>query len=306
MNLGDAFDSEEEFFDENQDASLTELFVPESTLEFNPQHEIGEQSHPSDVSLAGYEPDLRPSISDGQTGSSLERENLSAYTLTIDAHKDYTLADDIKLFGRALFGDKSSEVEAWQMANRKRVPQGVQNFVGGVSEKRRSVNQVFKDTKDKLDNPVTDFLLPDSIEGAFVDTALFFSGGSLARKGQVWLFREVGAMKGATIARNGGKYAGEYESMLNQTSKELSKTAKSHGKNIRLHENKIKNPRKYDPNWDSYDAKKQGNNLHHWRQDAERARVYERLANEVLQSRLNTPKPDPIPNSHYKPKKGAL
>ena len=92
------------------------------------------------------------------------------------------------------------------------------------------------------------------------------------------------------IAKAGGKHKGMYQNYLTRSPKELQKSIRSYqsGKRgINVHRDKITNPRKYDPNWDTHAIKKQQAQLNNWQEEISNAT--EQI--QILQGILKEQKP---------------
>jgi len=88
------------------------------------------------------------------------------------------------------------------------------------------------------------------------------------------------------VAKNGGKHYRMYKDYLNKTDKELEKGIRSFEKQIRMHQDKIKNPKKYIKEWDDMDPRKQKNVIaEKWPNDIKRHKEQKRILEGILEER---------------------
>ena len=105
------------------------------------------------------------------------------------------------------------------------------------------------------------------------------------RKYKDLIAKGVGADEASKIAREGGKYYGEYANYADKSINELEKSIKSHQKQIEIHQNKIKNPEQYAENWDLLTRREKEGLINHWKSDLQRAETYKSIKKSILKEK---------------------
>jgi len=117
----------------------------------------------------------------------------------------------------------------------------------------------------------------------------FFPAGKflqMGARGVVLTHRLVVAKRAANEAFKGGKYAGQLETFRTQGYRQLKKTVRSYGTQIKNHEKWLKKPGlKYD-NWKETLKSEKVAVKYHWRKDILRLATYKEMAKRVHQEKM--------------------
>lgn len=84
------------------------------------------------------------------------------------------------------------------------------------------------------------------------------------------------------IAKEGGKHHGQLKEFLKQSPDQLKKTIKSFDKQIKQHQEWIKNPQKKVEQFSTFRKSHQENLIHHWKQDIARHKELKSIAEDIL------------------------
>jgi hypothetical protein len=104
---------------------------------------------------------------------------------------------------------------------------------------------------------------------------------------KIEVYQRYRTNRSAEQAAQGGACAGQPNKHKEQTVQELEKSIKSYRKQIDKHERLINDPKIKISEWDTFDKVKQENTIHHWIEDAARARAYQEMVKRVLRERIN-------------------
>jgi Pre-toxin TG len=96
-----------------------------------------------------------------------------------------------------------------------------------------------------------------------------------------------GAKNAYDIAKSGGKHSGFYKQYINKSPDEIRKAINSINKQIAEHQDKIKNPEKYIPNFKSLDPRQQHALINKkWPSDIKRQMEQKQILEGILKSKL--------------------
>jgi hypothetical protein len=104
-------------------------------------------------------------------------------------------------------------------------------------------------------------------------------------RGTVLTHRWIIAQRGANIAFKGGKYAGHIEPFKAQGHRQLRKTIRSYGEQIKYHEGYLKNPQSKCENWRELHPEKHVALKYHWKEDIRRLAIYREMSKRILKEK---------------------
>ena len=129
-----------------------------------------------------------------------------------------------------------------------------------------------------------EIVLPSSILEA---TAIAVAGPAVrvVGRGAVLTHRWIVAERGANRAFKGGKYAGHIPSFRAQGHRQLRKTVRSYGEQIKYHEGWLKNPQSKCADWKGLHLGKRIALKFHWRKDILRLATYREMSQRILREK---------------------
>ena len=91
-------------------------------------------------------------------------------------------------------------------------------------------------------------------------------------------------------AKDGVRHSGVYRDASKKTEQRLLKSIKSHEEQVRIHTEKVKEPEKYDAEWNSKTQREKDGLLRKWRKDIQRNAEQAAIEKETFRERFGEDK----------------